>query len=209
MTKQSHLHSKRAANRYELIRDSSATVAGSTCSLGASSGAAETGTSTSNRGRRQSWRAPDGARGIRVRLKRLVTGASLGPHRRRMKELAGETKVSSGDGVLFEAVREDNGKASRTVVRVLNRGGAEEPPAGQGGAGASSGAGELLDFFVESVMLLSTLCRERHVRNIQLVRSLKGTSFEVRATGLILSDWCRGVSGAASNSVKCAQRISS
>ena len=65
-----------------------------------------------------------------------------------------------------------------------SRGLTEEPapggPGGSGrGAGASSPAGDLLELFVESVRLLASLCQERHEGNIALVRSLKGTTYEV------------------------------
>ena len=67
-------------------------------------------------------RSADGTRGIRVRLKRLIEGPSLGGQlRRKLELLHGETPVSSGEGVLFEAVQEGYGSASRTVVRVLSR----------------------------------------------------------------------------------------
>lgn len=68
------------------------------------------------------FRSADGTRGIRVRLKRLVAGVSMGEQLRRRRELLnGETRVSSGEGVIFEAVQEGSGSASRTVVRVLSR----------------------------------------------------------------------------------------
>lgn len=71
--------------------------------------------------------------------------------------------------------------------RILTRGGADEPPPGRGGSGASSGAGDLLEFFVESVRLLATVCEERHALNIALVRSHKGTSYKVRAMVYVMS----------------------
>lgn len=68
------------------------------------------------------FRSADGTRGIRVRLKRLVAGVSMGEQlRRRREQLNGETRVSSGEGVIFEAVQEGSGSASRTVVRVMSR----------------------------------------------------------------------------------------
>lgn len=68
------------------------------------------------------FRSADGTNGIRVRLKRLVAGVSMGEQLRRRRELLnGETRVSSGEGVIFEAVQEGSGSASRTVVRVLSR----------------------------------------------------------------------------------------
>lgn len=67
-------------------------------------------------------RSADGTRGIRVRLKRLVEGPSIGSQLRRQRERdLGETPVSSGEGVLFEAVQEGSGSESRTVIRVLSR----------------------------------------------------------------------------------------
>lgn len=67
-------------------------------------------------------RSADGTRGIRVRLKRLVEGPSLGSQLRRQRERdLGETPVTSGEGVLFEAVQEGSGLESRTVIRVLSR----------------------------------------------------------------------------------------
>lgn len=160
--------------RYELIRDSPSVGFG----LGAGDPTTTAFTSASADGR-QSFVSADGTRGIRIRLKRLVEGPSLGRKERQLRELAGQSPVSSGEGVLFEALQEGTGYMSKTIVRVLSRGGAEEPPPGRVGAGASSGAGELLELFVESVRLLSSLCRERHTGNIELVRSLKGTSYEV------------------------------
>ena len=158
--------------RYELIRD---THSGANAGLGGDDDPTASTLPSSG----QSFVSADGTRGIRVRLKRLVEGPSLGRKERHLRELAGETQVSSGEGVLFEAVQEGTGYASKTIVRVLSRGGANEPPPGSVGPGASSGAGALLEFFVESVRLLSTLCQERHAGNVSLVRSLKGTSYEV------------------------------
>lgn len=71
---------------------------------------------------RSNIRSADGTRGIRVRLKRLIEGPSLGRERRRLQEqLLGQTPVFSGEGVIFEAVQEGSGSASWTVVRVLSR----------------------------------------------------------------------------------------
>lgn len=72
--------------------------------------------SSSHSGRR-AWRSSDNTRGIRIRLKRLVAGVSLGKERRRQRELAGESRVTSGDGVVLEAVQEGSGTNTRTYVR--------------------------------------------------------------------------------------------
>lgn len=133
-------------------------------------------------GRNQApWWSPDGTRGIRVKLKMLVKDRSpLEIQLRRLQELLAQSRASSGgEAVIFEAWLEGGG-SSRTVVRVVNRGEVDELPGGRGGgAAASSAGGDLLEYFVESVKLLSTLCRERHAENIALIRTLKGTSYKV------------------------------
>lgn len=127
------------------------------------------------------WWSPDGTRGIRVKLKMLVKDRfPLEIQLRRQKEILAQSRASSGgEAVVFEAWLEGGG-SSRTVVRVVNRGGVGELPVGSGGgAAASSAGGDLLEYFVESVKLLSTLCRERHAENIDLIRNLEGTSYKV------------------------------
>lgn len=127
------------------------------------------------------WWSPDGTRGIRVKLKMLIKDRSpLEIQLRRLQELLAQSRASSGsEAVIFEAWLEGGG-SSRTVVRVVNRGGVDELPVGRGGAAAANSAGgDLLEYFVESVKLLSTLCRERHAENIDLIRNLKGTSYKV------------------------------
>lgn len=161
--------------RYELIREGDSGMV--------------TSVPSSSSGKRLTWASSDGTRGIRVRLKRLVEGPSVGKQKRRSRETGGETNVISGKGVVFEAVQEGFGLGARIVVRVLSRGGVEDPSAGQGGGGASSGARDLLQFFVASVRLLSSLCRERHTENINLIRSLKGTSYEVGCLTGVSVQW--------------------
>lgn len=159
--------------RYELIRGQGAVAS-------AGSRIDANGRSIEGTVERPSWRLYDGTRGIRIRLKRLTARPSQGKQRRRLRELAGESNVTTGGGVILEAVVEGVGLASKTCVRVVSRGGADEPTKRGWGAGASAGAGALLEYFVESVRLLATLCRERHAANIALVRSHKGTTYQVR-----------------------------
>lgn len=160
------LSGSRGLFRYELIREF-----GSFGADGETDGGAMGG--------RRVWRSADGTHGIRVRLERLIASPPIGQERRGMRGLSSESNIMSEGGIVLEAVKGGGGSYSRTTVRVVSRGGADEPTPSGGGGGASSPAGDLLEYFVESVKLLATLCRERHTANIALVRSHKGTSYEV------------------------------
>lgn len=124
-----------------------------------------------------SWVSVDCTRGIRVSLNNLLDApfahlSSAG--------VSGTARGSHGRTVQFQAVHAATGSSSSTVVAVLNRGGAEDPPAsGEDGMGASAAAIDLLNYFVETVRLLATLCRERRTANIKLIGELEGTDFDV------------------------------
>lgn len=130
--KESLLRNSRGLFRYELVRDSNATAISAKEAATAESGHGSSGDDSHHQQRQRpspsrvaaerDVRSADGTRGIRVRLTRLTEGPSFGgTFRRELERLHGETPVSWGEGVLFEAGQEGYGSASRTVVRVLGR----------------------------------------------------------------------------------------